>query len=414
MSVVSTRLGTSLSLRHEHQILILIARRTLGKEASDHLRQLLQKELDWDYLLEMADRHCLIPLLCVHLNEVASPSVPPQVMFQLRNVNHRNTRSNLFLTGELIKVLEFLEANGIQAIPFKGPTLALQAYGDVGLRQFGDLDVLVHKQDVPQVKELLTSRGFKPKPQLNDEQQAALMRFDCAYNFDNERGVVLDVHWEFVARHFSFRIDTNRLWDRLEAVGISGKQLLTLSAEDLLLILCLHGFTHLWERLGWICDVASMIDCRRDINWQLVLENATTLGVRGILSLGLFLAGDLLGASIPQEVSKSLQPDPKVKKLAAHVREQLFTERTTPAGVFAEAVTLVSLRERRRDRLRACLRLAAMPRSYDWMFLSVPDSLFFLYYLVRPLRLAGKYGARLFRDSDNQGPKTNGNRGSFS
>src|SRR5207253_11246677 len=127
------------------------------------------------------------------------------------------------------------------------------------------------------------------------------------------------------------------------------------------------------ERLGWICDVASLIDSRKDINWQLVLENATTLGARGILSLGLFLAGDLLGASIPDEVSNSLQPDPKVKKLANQVREQLFTERSAPVRLFAEAATLVSLRERKRDRLRSCLRLAATPRSYDWMFFSVPD-----------------------------------------
>jgi len=63
----------------------------------------------------------------------------------------------------------------------------------------------------------------------------------------------------------------------------------------------------------------------------------------------------------------------------------------------AEAVTLVTLRDRRSDRIKAGLRLATAPRSYDWMFLSVPDSLFFLYYLVRPLRIAGRYGAKLVK-----------------
>src|SRR5260370_31279030 len=138
MKVVSRSVETSVRLRHEHQILILIARRGFAREASDQLCELLQADLDWEYLLRLADRHCLIPLLYVHLNEAASSSVSPQVMSQLRNVNHRNTRSNLFRTGELIKVLEFLEANDVQAIPFKGPTLALWGYGDVGLRQFGD------------------------------------------------------------------------------------------------------------------------------------------------------------------------------------------------------------------------------------------------------------------------------------
>src|SRR5882672_6120806 len=395
--------------RSEHELLICAARRALDEGMAKRLRQLLRSDLDWEYLVAMAHNHCLTPLLYFHLNAVGQSLVPRNVMSRLEGANYRNTRANLFLTGELLRVLKLLEEDGIRAVPFKGPTLALRAYGDVGLRQFGDLDILVHRKDILKVKEILINRGFKSTLELTNTQQAALLRFDCAYNFDNKQGVVLDVHWDFVERHFSFDIDVNRVWDRLEPVTVSGKQLLTLSAEDLLLILCLHGFTHLWERLGWICDVAILIDSRKDLNWQLVLENATTLGARGILSLGLLLAGDLLDASIPPEVSKSLQPDARVKRLAGQVREQLFTERSRPAGLFAEANTLVSLRERRLDRLRSCLRLATTPRSYDWMFLSVPDSLFFLYYLVRPLRLAGKYGAKLLGDSGKHQASTNGN-----
>lgn len=388
--------------RPEEQILICVARRSLDASGTEQLRRLLQEQLDWDYLLTKANHHCLIPLLYQHLSSVDPSAIPEPDMLRLQRDNEGNTKTSLFLTGELIKILACLEEEGVRAIPFKGPTLAIRAYGDVGLRQFGDLDILVHKRDVSRVKELLVGRGFEPRPELTNAQQAAQLRFDCACNFDNRQGVVLDVHWDIVERYLSFDIKAGRLWDQLEPVKINGKQLLTLSTEDLLLVLCLHGFTHRWERLGWICDVASLIDHRKDINWHLVLRNATTLGARGILSLGLFLAEDLLDASIPPEVSKSLL-DPKVKKLSEQVREQLFTERRTPAGVFAEAFTLVTLRERRRDRLKAGLRLAASPRSYDWMFLSVPDSLFFLYYLVRPLRLAGKYGAKLLRSFGKHG-----------
>jgi hypothetical protein len=394
--------------RPEEQILVCVARRSHDVAMAEQLRELAGTDLDWEYLLATAHHHCLVPLLYLHLNAAASSVVPPQIMGRLERDNHQNTRLNLFLTGDLLKVLELLKENGIVAIPFKGPTLALRAFGDVGLRQFGDLDILVHRKDILKVKELLISRGFQSMLALTASQQAALLRFDCAYNFKNERGVVLDVHWELVERHFGFDFETNHLWDRLEPVTISDKQLMTLSTEDLLLILCLHGFTHLWDRLGWICDVASLIDSRKDLNWQLVLENAKTLGARRILSLGLFLASDLLGAAMPPEVWKAVQPDAQVKKLAGQIREQLFTSRSSTGGKFAEAVTLVTLRERRSDRLRACLRLAASPRSYDWMFLSVPDSLFFLYYLVRPLRLAGKYGTKLLMGWRIKGSKTNG------
>jgi len=347
----------------------------------------------------VADRHSVIPLLYYRLNSICPEAVPHQTLSKLRDHNQENTRQSLFLTGELLKLVDLLEAHGIRAVPFKGPTLALCAYGDVALRQFGDLDVLVHKQDVLKVKELLVREGFKPTPELTSAQEAALLRFDCAYNFGNDKNVLFDVHWNFAAPYFSFEVDIHGLWERLETITIARKQLLTLSAEDLLLILCLHGFTHLWERLGWICDVAGLIDRQRDIDWQSLLNNATREGSRRILSLGLILAGELLEAPIPPEVLRTVQTDAVVRTLAEQVKQRLFAEELPVSGILDGVLRQLRMRERKRDRLGVCLRLAATPRVYDWMLLPLPGGLFFLYYLLRPLRLAGKYGAKLLNGS---------------
>lgn len=394
-----------LVVRSEDEILLSVARRSLDDRAREMLRELLRPGLDWEYLVRMADRHCLIPLLYVHLCDVAPSSVPQPLMSELRSAYHENTRSNLWLTGELIKVLECFEANGIRAIPFKGPTLALRGYGDVGLRQFGDLDVLVQKQDVPRIRELLIGRGFKPTPELTRVQQAALLRFDCAYNFDNQRGVMLDVHWNFVEQHLSIKMNTDGLWKRLEPITIGDKQSMTLSAEDMLLILCLHGFTHLWERLGWICDIASLIDVRNDLDWTLVFLNADRLGLRRILLLGLVLADEVLGARIPSDVREATVADAVVTGLAHQLRRQLFEEARAIPGFFGGAILNLKMRERKRDRFGACLRLMLTPRSYDWMSLSLPEWLFFLYYPLRLFRLAGKYGAKAMRGATGR-PKT--------
>ena len=384
--------------RNEDLVLTCVGRRSLDTAAAERLRQLLAGELDWEYLLARADHHCLMPLLSFHLNAGPSSSVPPRVLSRLKHAAQENTRSSLFLAGELVKVLEFLEDNGIHAIPFKGPTLALQAYGDVALRQFADLDILVHKSDVLRAKQLLIRRGFKPMPELTATQQAALLRFDCAYNFNNGQGIVLDLHWGFVERHFSLQIDSNGLWNRLEPLTIGGRQLLTLSSEDLLLILCLHGFTHFWERLGWICDVGNLIDRQKDIDWQLVLQNAASFGMLRILSLGLLLAGDLFEAQLPPKVLKVVLRDHEVQRVAEQVQARLFTKSGIQRGLLDRAGLFLGMRERKRDKIRSCFSLIATPRTYDWMFLSLPDSLFFFYYLVRPLRLAGKYG-RLLKGS---------------
>src|SRR5258708_33692431 len=113
-----------LAARLEGQILICIARPSLDDGGADKLRQLLRSDLDWEYLLQMADRHCLVPLLYNHLSAVAPAMVPQRVMSRLGDINYQNTQSSFFLTGELLKLLECLEANRIDAVPFKGPTLA--------------------------------------------------------------------------------------------------------------------------------------------------------------------------------------------------------------------------------------------------------------------------------------------------
>jgi hypothetical protein len=385
--------------RPENELLICVARPAREIAQRERVRLLLRSDLDWDYLTAMAYRHSVIPLLYYHINSVSPEAVPPQVLSRLRRRSDENTRQSLFLTGELCKLMDLLETQGVHAIPFKGPTLALCAHGDVGLRQFGDLDILVHTRDVLKVKEILATEGFKPTPELTSAQEAALLQFDCAYNFANDKNVLFDVHWNLAAPYFSYEFDVNPLWERLEPITIGGRQLPALSPEDLLLALCLHGSTHFWERLGWISDVAGVIGRRPDIDWQLLLNNATRDGSKRMLSLGLFLASELLAAPLPPEVLRTVQADAMVMTLAEQVKQRLFAEEVPISGILDGALLQLKMRERKRDRFRSGLRLAATPRVYDWMLLSLPGWLFFLYYLLRPLRLTGKYGLKLLSGS---------------
>ncbi|HLN98939.1 MAG TPA: nucleotidyltransferase family protein [Pyrinomonadaceae bacterium] len=383
--------------RRENQLLIAVAH--LSSVSETQIHQLIRPDLDWEYLLARAHRHGITPLLYRSLDS-CQIAVPPPVMEELKVRSHEIFKSNLALTGELLKLVDFLNTNDVVAIPFKGPTLALRAYREIGLRQFKDLDVLVHKSDVARVRGLLRDRGFKPEPELSLAQQAALLRFDCACTFINEQRVALDVHWDFVERYFSFQTDTARFWGRVEQTTIGNRQVSTLSTEDLLLVLCLHGFTHLWERLVWISDIACLINSENEVDWRMVLGNATRLGCRRILALGLFLANDLLQAPLPREVSAIINADPQVGKLAARVRAQLFTEERGPAGLLAEVALLIDARERTRDKLKTCMRMAGVPRKFDWMALAVPGPLFFVYYAVRPLRLLWRYGTKLLNAAD--------------
>ena len=62
------------------------------------------------------------------------------------------------------------------------------------------------------------------------------------------------------------------------------------------------------------------------------MNRARTLGNERSLALGLFLACDLLGASLPEDVSARIQIDPKVRLVAARV-DGIITD--DPAALIA-------------------------------------------------------------------------------
>ena len=381
-------------MRPEVELLIRSARIGPDEAEARETEALLQSGIDWGYLLRAAYDHAVIPLLYRKLSAFPE-AVPAEVLGSLREESLKNSRSSLGLARELLELLALLKAQEIAAIPYKGPTLAASAYGDIALRQFADLDLIVHKRDVLLVKKLLVTRGWQPEFELNDAQEAAFLDHYYDYGFRNERGVLVEIHWKLTEGYFNVPIDVERLWDRLVPVTIAGRRLMTLSTEDSLLIVCVHSSKHLWSRLGWISDVARLIESNREMNWPVVIDHAARVGSKRMLSLGLFLAAELLGASVPEQVRKKLHPDSTLWALAADVVKRLFEERTNPPGILESALLHLRMRERLLDRIRYVLRLGLTTTVGDLTTMRIPRALFFLYYLLRPLRLAAKYGRRL-------------------
>lgn len=378
----------------ENQILVCLAQRFINSGEDGKLRELLSQPVNWDSLLQEAHHHCLFPLLAEHLTGDLS-GLSESVRAQLQKDRQEQTRLNLLLTGEMLKVIAALTAESIKALTFKGPTLALSAYGNPGLRQFADIDILVPETEIARASSRLSKLGFTPIDTLTSGQRAAWTRFDCAQNFENPNGAVVDLHWRLFERCRAVRFDSEQLWNRRVWVKVGSHDVPTLSTEDLLLVLCVHGFTHSWDRLGWICDVAGLVT-RQRIDWETVTQRATSWGVHRILSLGLLLAYEIVGAPLPAEVVRMILEDSVAKKYAGAVRENLFAPREESAASTGVGLHL-GMREQWSDKVGSLIRFAIMPRSYDLMYASAPASLPSLYYLIRPIRMAGQYTSKLFR-----------------
>jgi len=383
--------NTSFLGRPEIKLLLCCGTTQINKERSEQIKSLMQKDLDWPYLLETASRNGLIPLLYRNLNKTGPDSVPASILDRLRNYFYLNVSHNLVLGEELNSLLQLFEKHWIAAIPFKGAALAEELYGDIGCREIFDLDVLVKREDVLMGMDLMTSSGYIPQFEFTKDQMFAYLAAHNEISFvSKERRVIVELQWEIAPRYFGFPVATLGLWNHGGVRSKSG--FLFPPAEELLLMLCVHGAKDLWGQLKWICDVAQLLRVHEDLDWKKTLELAYDSGGRRMLLLGLLLAKDLFDASIPEKIVKEIEFDSTARKLATKVEEGLFRKSNGGSGILRSSLFYLKVRERLRDRIRYCADLAMTTTPGDWALLKLPRSLFPLYSLIRPFRLIRKYG----------------------
>jgi len=204
--------------RPEDEVLISCARTRMSAEKAERITALMHEELDWAYLVRLARWHSLAPLLFVHLNTTCPEAVPQTYWRQLREQYHTNARHNLYLTGELLTLLRLFASHNIQAVPFKGPVLAATMYGDLALRQFGDLDILVHHDRIRQAKDLLLARGYQLPFPMTETQEDALLQSCNAYALTRAGTSTVDLHWSLTRRSWPAPLDPEQLWEHLVPV----------------------------------------------------------------------------------------------------------------------------------------------------------------------------------------------------
>jgi len=375
-----------------NNLLLYIARRDTDR---DELRSLTAQQIDWDHLIALAYAHGLLPLLNHHLSSV--DLIPAHVRSHLKRESVTNSQNVLHLAGKQLRIHKLFKEHGIAVAIFKGSLLAQMAYGEISLRQAGDIDLLVNRGDFAQARSLLESLGYEMTPRLTSAQLASHLNNHCEIQFmRDEWFTVVDLHWDLAPRSFVFGLKADEVMSRLQSVSLAGTTVETFGAEDLLLYQAMHGAKHLWRRLEWISCLAESLRATQSINWDTLVDRAAKAHATRILALGLRLVEQFSDVPLPAHVLNSVDPDKTMQRMAAQIGTQLFT---TFGPAESTETNLYNLRimDRKRDALISALRSIFVPTLPDWQSLALPASLHSLYYAYRPLRLSKVYGTSLWR-----------------
>jgi hypothetical protein len=278
----------------ESELLLLCARTQLDNQQTDRLRKLIQQELNWEYFYKVARRHSLVPPVYRRLELAAKEADCPEVLRQFRKGYRENAARNLILTRELVSLIRDLKQIVIEAVPFKGPALALAAYKDSSLRRYIDLDLIVRRRDITRARDLLITRGYSAGKNWDQRQESVLLNAQHNIQFSRDDGqFIVELHWRVATQLFAASLNAEDFWPNLKTMALENITVKTLSTEDLLFSLCVHGSRHLWERLSWICDVAELISVSPEIEWEPFLQRAQETETERMLLLGLHLAASV-------------------------------------------------------------------------------------------------------------------------
>lgn len=315
-----------IQLPPEHELVICCARVHAKAHTVERIKSLVQQSLDWQYVIRLAQQQGVMPLLYVNLQKICAASVPTDVLQSLEQLFSTNRFSSLLLTSELIKIFTLLEKQAIAIVPYKGPVLAAAVYGDVSLRQYCDLDLVLHQENILPVKQLLIEQGYEPKDSMTEAEELAFLQSKTEHNYTlvhYGKKIIVELHWRITPR-FTSLIEPKHFWQNLEPATLAGANFLNLSLEDWLPILCVHGSRHRWERLTWLCDIAEIMRLRPNLDWDAVIARSKVLVCRRMLYLGILLAHDLLDAPLPEQVLRKMQADREVMLLVNNTYQQLL------------------------------------------------------------------------------------------
>lgn len=283
----------------------------------------LFEQIDWTKLVSSAEYHGVLPVFAHRLLEASGEfPIDSAVRSLLRSSLSATVVRSFPLAQEVLRVSNTFRTHVVPVIPYKGPALAEDLWGSFSLRECSDLDFLVPPDEVDRAGTLLEELGYSRVTPIAAHLRPALLRNASEEQFNHrETKILLELQWAPAPRAFATHFDAGSMWSRTREIAFAGGAVLSPSAEDLLLLLCIHGWKHNWSRLIWVADMAQLIQ-RLPLDWRSVFSRAKEEAHEGILALGVCMAQRCFQLELPDE----FVPNRRIVRLAEELTRRLQSD----------------------------------------------------------------------------------------
>jgi hypothetical protein len=152
-------------IRNEEKLLLRLCRLSFNEEQIKEIHDLVQVITDWKYFTYLSIEHGVSALIYNNLekNGLLQYITSGEVLDLKESLMKSMTR-NAFHTGVLYEVLSLFNRENIKTTLLKGMALELNYYGNSGLRQMTDIDILLSRENCIKAKNILSGSGFVSLP----------------------------------------------------------------------------------------------------------------------------------------------------------------------------------------------------------------------------------------------------------
>lgn len=393
--------------------LLLSCCRARVRDADMDAQRGLAAGLDGGRFLALVERHLVGPLVWHNLRQHPEGTFEPELMAALSAGYRENAFSELAVTGETLKLHRLLSESAIPHCVLKGLPVGQRYYGDAGLRQAGDIDLLVPPAMLDEASKLLSEAGYRisnPIDQFKPRQRRYFLFTDNQLELQAPgSGTVLELHWRPLQLPTTLaNLDLTAQKNRWMVADCA---IPFLNDEETLLHLCAHGAKHAWYRMKWIFDLPNVLECR-EWDWPALREKARRYRCEREFLLGLAIAEQLSNWEVPAAVRPwldELDAPGKYFDFVAQAITQPDRWMNSPTGIFRRNRYLARFNDGLASWMYHLATIATHRR--DWEALPLPDALFPVYFLLSPFTNAWEIGRRFARVlSGNMGGPNLGRR----
>ncbi|HEY9713820.1 MAG TPA: nucleotidyltransferase family protein [Chroococcales cyanobacterium] len=381
----------------EDDLLLLTACESLSVGQKQSLERMLASgAVDWMRLKHLAQTHGTCGLLWRNLKPYMH-CLPERFERQLRKAVDVNNKQSFLFAAELVKLKRLLELSGIPFLVYKGPSLALQAFGDLGAREYSDLDIIVDRNHVTAVQDLLLAAGYSSEP-IDRVLNKSFMRSKAFRNlafeqtFSRRTGVdavatsFIDIHWEVGPPHV-ISLEFETLKQHSTELNILNHSFNCMKAEILVVLLACHAMKHQWLQLKWVSDIAALITRNPHLDWQQSYELARRFGVATKLDFALSLCAELpeFIEQLPPFVVERLKlSDDRLGWLKQMTLESWGRLQPIDSNLRRHWCYELNTFDSHVSTASATWHEFAKPDMPTYLRLPLPESLFPLYHFIRP------------------------------